>query len=81
MYRVMNTKNYGVIEEVKELKDSKEYGIVGSRKLMHELNRVRPDLINYDDNTKIANTKKAEELQKFLNAQDGFRNYELIFTY
>lgn len=81
MFKIMNTRNYGFIKEVERLESNKEYGIVGSRRLMAELNRVRPDLVNYNDDTKIANTKKGEELQKFLNAQDDFRNYELIFTY
>ncbi len=81
MFKIMNTKNYGFIEEVERLEPNKEYGVVGSRKLMAELNRVRPDLVNYNDDTRIASTKKAEELQKFLNTQDGFKNYELIFTY
>jgi len=81
MFKVINTKNYGDIKEVENLEPNKEYGVIGSRRLMAELNRIRPDLVNYNDDTKIVNIKKAEELQKFLNAQDGFRNYELIFTY
>lgn len=77
----MSAKNYGFIEDAESLESNKKYGVIGSRKLITELNRVRPDLISYDDNTKIANTTKAEELQKFLNAQDGFSKHDLIFTY
>lgn len=80
MFKIIDTKNYGYIEEVEKLEPNKEYGIIGSRRLMAELNRIRPDLISYSDDTRIASTKKAEELQKFLNTQDGFRDYELIFT-
>ncbi len=78
MYKTMSKNNYGCIKEVEKL-DNRQYEVVGDKYLISQLAKLRPDLINYNNNTNKATTNSPELLQTIINNVKGFKNYQFIF--
>ena len=80
MYQITSKKNFGVIEDVKELK-SNTYEVIAEKEILEYVTKYRPDLVDYNRNTNIAITKKPELLQQYVNSFKNLKNYKLIFLY
>lgn len=79
MFKIMNKNNYGNIKEVEKL-ENRKYEVIGDIHYILQIQKRCPDLINYNRETNVAITEKAEELQKFINnAYSNMKQYQFVF--